>query len=49
MMNWEESPGIAKGACKAEKSEGLLNGDGHIYRRRMIGDFANNDIILGAA
>lgn len=49
MMKWEESPGIAKGACKVEKSEGLLNGDGHIYRRRMVGDFAKKDIILGAA
>lgn len=49
MMKWEESPGIAKGVCKVEKSAGLLNGDGHIYRRRMIGDFANKDIVLGAA
>jgi hypothetical protein len=49
MMKWEESPGIAKGACKVEKSEGLLYGDSHIYRRRMVGDFANKDIVLGAA
>ncbi len=49
MMKWEESPGLAKAACKVEKSAGLLNGDGHIYRRRMIGDFANKDIVLGAA
>ncbi len=49
MMKWEESPGIAKSVCKVEKSEGLLQGDGHIYRRRMVGDFANKDIVLGAA
>lgn len=49
MMNWEESPGLAKGTSKVEKSEGLLYGDAHIYRRRMIGDFANKDVILGAA
>ncbi len=49
MMNWDESPGLAKGTSKIEKSEGLLHGDGHIYRRRMVGDFANKDVILGAA
>lgn len=49
MMKWEESPGLAKGTSKVEKSEGLLFGDSHIYRRRMIGDFANKDVILGAA
>ena len=49
MMKWEESPGLAKAACKVEKSEGLMSGDGHIYRRRMVGDFANKDIVLGAA
>jgi hypothetical protein len=49
MMKWEESPGLAKGTSKIEKSAGLLFGDGHIYRRRMIGEFANKDVILGAA
>jgi hypothetical protein len=49
IMKWEESPGIAKGACKIDKSEGLLHGDGHIYRRRMVGTFENKDVILGAA
>lgn len=49
MMRWEESPGLAKGTSKVEKSEGLIFGDGHIYRRRMIGNFANKDVILGAA
>ena len=49
MMKWEESPGIARGSCKIEKSEGLLFGDGHIYRREMEGNLANKDVILGAA
>jgi hypothetical protein len=49
MMKWEESPGIAKATCKVEKSEGLIHGEGHIYRLRMIGDFANKDVVLGAA
>jgi hypothetical protein len=49
MMRWEESPGIAKAACKIEKSAGLIFGEGHIYRRRMIGNFANKDVVLGAA
>lgn len=49
MMRWEESPGLAKGTSKVEKSGGLISGDGHIYRRRMIGNFANKDVILGAA
>ena len=49
MINWEESPGLASGACKIDKSEGLLHGDGHIYRRRMIGNIENKDVILGAA
>jgi hypothetical protein len=49
IMKWEESPGIAKGTSKIEKSQGLLFGDGHIYRRRMVGTFENKDVILGAA
>lgn len=49
MMKWEESPGLARAACKVEKSGGLLFADSHIYRLRMVGDFANKDVILGAA
>lgn len=49
MTKWDESPGIAKTSCKMDKSEGLLQGDGHIYRRRFKGTLKNEDIILGTA
>lgn len=49
MTKWDESPGIAKGDCKIERSKGLLNGDGHLYRLRMVGNFKNQDIILGTS
>ena len=49
MLKWEESPGLAKGSCEVEKSMGLLSGDGHLYRRRLMGNFANKDVVLGAA
>lgn len=49
MTKWDESPGLAKAACKVDKSQGLISGDAHIYRRSIVGDFANKDIILGAA
>jgi hypothetical protein len=49
MMNWDESPGLAKGTSNVGKSAGLIFGDGHIYRRRMIGDFTNKDVMLSAA
>ena len=49
MLKWEESPGIASGVCKIDKSQGLLHADGHIYRRRLVGNFENKEVILGAA
>ena len=49
MMKWEESPGIASGTSEIDKSQGLLHADGHIYRRRLEGNFENRDMILGAA
>jgi hypothetical protein len=49
MTKWDESPGIAKSTSKVEQSKGLLKGDLHLYRKRMIGTFANKDIILGTA
>jgi hypothetical protein len=44
MMGWEESPGLANGFVNARLAEGLIDPDGHVYRRRMNGMFENRDV-----
>ena len=41
---WEESPGLANGFVDARKAEGLIDPDGHVYRRQMRGVFENRDV-----
>ena len=43
--SWEESPGLASGFTKPEKSKGLLWGGGHVYRMKIKGRRKNEDII----
>ena len=49
MTKWDESQGMAKATCQIHKTKGLLDGDRHLYRRRMKGNFKNEDIILATS
>ncbi|MCH7229073.1 hypothetical protein [Haloferula sp. A504] len=49
LTRWEESPGVAASFSKPSKSQGLLDKDKHVYRRRMRGMLDNEDVVLGTA
>lgn len=49
LTRWDESPGVAASFSKPAKSQGLLDKDKHVYRRRMSGMIENEDVFLGTA
>jgi hypothetical protein len=49
MTEWQESERLAAAFTKPEKSEQLIVGDAHVYRRALVGKLKNEDIILAAA
>jgi hypothetical protein len=45
LMSWNESPGIASSFVKKiELTQGIVDPDGHCYRRVMRGTFLNEDV-----
>lgn len=49
MTQWQESERLAAAFTKPEKSEQLIVGDAHVYRRALLGKLKNEDVILAAA
>ena len=49
MTRWEESERLAGSFTKPEKAERLIDADGHVYRRRLVGRMKNEDVILATA
>lgn len=45
-MAWEESPGLAGSFAKVEQSQGILDGNAHVYRTIMKGQFDNKDVAI---
>ncbi|MEI6533755.1 MAG: hypothetical protein WCN98_00330 [Verrucomicrobiaceae bacterium] len=48
IRNWEESPGVAMQFTKVEKAHDMIRPNQHVYRRNMIGNFKNEDVLLAA-
>lgn len=46
LPGWEESPLLAAAFMKTDKAEGLLDGQGHVYRRKMRGELKNADVLV---
>lgn len=44
MSGWRESPGLANSFVNTRSAEGLVDPDGHVYLRRMVGTFENRDV-----
>lgn len=42
--NWEESPGHAVSFVKIKETQGIVEPNGHVYRKVMKGMFANKDV-----
>lgn len=45
-MGWEESPGHADSFVKVKETQGIVDGDSHVYRKLMKGSFANKDVLV---
>ncbi|VTT99386.1 Uncharacterized protein OS=Pedosphaera parvula (strain Ellin514) GN=Cflav_PD1343 PE=4 SV=1 [Gemmataceae bacterium] len=41
---WEESPGLADTSVKVKETQGIVDPNGHIYRKVMRGVFENKDV-----
>jgi hypothetical protein len=46
VMGWEESPGLAESFVKVKETQGIVDGNGHLYRKLMRGTFANKDVLI---
>jgi hypothetical protein len=44
--NWDESPGLAESFVKVKQTEGIVNGNAHVYRKLMKGSFDNKDVLV---
>ena len=42
--NWDESPALAESFMAVEKTQGIVDGSAHVYRRKMVGVFDNKDV-----
>ena len=45
-LKWEESPKLADQFMKVKETEGIVDGDAHVYRKLMKGTFANKDVLV---
>ena len=41
---WDESPGLAESSVKVKETQGIVDPNGHIYRKVMRGTFENKDV-----
>jgi len=45
-MNWEESPGLADSFVRVKETQGMVDGNAHVYRKLMKGTYENKDVGL---
>jgi hypothetical protein len=45
-INWEETPGLADSFVKVKETQGIVDGNAHVYRKLMKGTFENKDVGL---
>ena len=45
-LKWEESPGLAESFVKVKQTEGIVDGNAHVYRKLMKGSFDNKDVLV---
>jgi hypothetical protein len=44
--HWDESPELADTFVKVGQAEGIVDGNAHVYRKLMKGDFDNKDVLV---
>ena len=45
-MDWEESPGLADSFMKVKETQGIVDGNAHVYRKLMKGSYENKDVLV---
>jgi hypothetical protein len=45
-LKWEESPELADSFVKVKETEGIVDGNAHVYRKLMKGSFENKDVLV---
>ena len=45
-VGWEESPGLAESFVKVKETQGIVDGNAHVYRKLMHGNLENKDVAL---
>lgn len=48
VQKWEESPGVAMQFTDVKKTHDMIRPNQHVYRRSMVGNFKNEDMLLPA-
>jgi hypothetical protein len=44
-LRWDESPGLAESFMKVKETQGIVDGNAHVYRKLMKGTFDNKDVL----
>jgi len=47
-MNWQESVALPGGYVNLDRLQGTVRNDAHVYKRQMVGDFENADVVVKA-
>ncbi len=45
-LKWEESEALADTFVKVKQTEGIVDGNAHVYRKQMRGTFENKDVLV---
>ncbi len=45
-LKWEESPGLADSFMKVKETQGIIEGNAHVYKKVMKGKFENRDVAV---
>lgn len=45
-LKWEESEALADTFVKVKEAQGIVDGNAHVYRKRMKGTFENKDVLV---
>lgn len=47
-LDWQESVALAAGYVNGNRLKGTVRGDEHVFKRQMLGEFANSNVVVRA-
>jgi hypothetical protein len=45
-MDWDESPGLANSFMRVKETQGIVDGNAHVYIKLMKGSYENKDVLV---